>query len=202
MKLLVGTKKGAFIYESDTRREKWRVSEPILTGWTVYHMAADTRRETPRLYAAANHWAWGPSVAKSDDHGTEWDWKSPGLAFPKDMGVTVQNVWEVAPGGPGVPGVVYAGVQPAGLFRSEDWGANWAPVDALNRHPGRDKWSGTGGGDSCVNSIEIHPRDARHMYAVVSAGGAFVTKDGGATWEECTHNVVPTTQMALAFNAE
>jgi photosystem II stability/assembly factor-like uncharacterized protein len=202
MKLLVGTKKGAFIYESDARREAWKLSEPFLTGWTVHHMAADKRRDTARLYAAANHWAWGPSVAKSDDGGKEWDWKSPGLAFPKDMGVTVGNVWEVAPGPPNEPGVVYAGVQPAGLFRSEDWGANWTPVESLNRHPTREKWSGTGGGDSCVNSIEIDPRDARHMYAVVSAGGAFVTHDGGGTWEVCTHNVVPTTQAAVDFNAE
>jgi len=202
MKLLVGTKKCAFIYESDARRENWKLSEPMLTGWTVYHMAADSRPATPRLYAAANHWAWGPSVARSDDGGKDWDWRSPGLAFPKDSGVTVQNVWEVAPGLPSQEGVVFAGVQPAGLFRSEDYGANWAPVAPFNDQPGHEKWSGTGGGDSSAHSIEVDPRDPRHMYAAVSAGGAFVSHDAGASWEVCSHNVVPTTKAALDFNAE
>ena len=200
MKLLIGTKKGAFIYTSDARRENWSVSEPFLTGWTVHHMAGDPRNG--RLYAAANHWAWGPSVAKSDDGGKEWNWTSKGLAFPQDMGVTVGNVWEVAPGPASEPGVVYAGVQPAGLFRSEDWGETWTPLDSFNRHPEREKWGGTGGGDSSAHSIEFDPRDAKRVYATVSAGGAFVSNDGGATWEERTHNVVPTTQMAKDFNAE
>lgn len=73
VKLLVGTRKGGFIYTSDDKRQKWEVSEPILPGWSFYHMAADLRGPEPRFYAAANHWAWGPSVAKSTDL-KEWDW--------------------------------------------------------------------------------------------------------------------------------
>ncbi|MER3419141.1 MAG: hypothetical protein C4290_00840, partial [Chloroflexota bacterium] len=72
VRLLVGTRKGAFIYTSDARRERWELSEPILPGWSVYHLAADPRREPPRLYAAAAHWAWGPCVARSDDGGRTW----------------------------------------------------------------------------------------------------------------------------------
>ena len=85
VKLLVGTKKAGFIYTSDEKRQKWEVSEPILPGWSFYHMSADTRNGEPRLYAAANHWAWGPSVAKSTDGGKTWDYNSKGLAFPEDM---------------------------------------------------------------------------------------------------------------------
>ncbi|MBI2913403.1 MAG: exo-alpha-sialidase, partial [Chloroflexi bacterium] len=59
VKLLVGTKKAGFIYTSDEKRQKWQISDPILPGWMFHHMAADPRSDPPRLYAAANHWAWG-----------------------------------------------------------------------------------------------------------------------------------------------
>jgi len=192
IRLLVGTKKGAFIYSSDERREKWTLSEPILPGWSVYHAAADVSASGgPRLYLAANHWAWGPSVAKSTNLGKDWDVRSEGLGFPQDMGVTIQNVWCVTPAHESEPGVVYCGTQPAGLFRSEDWGASWRPVDSINRHPDRQSWSGSGGGDSCVHSVEGDPRDAKHVYASVSAGGSYVTRDGGKTWDKFAHNVMP-----------
>ncbi|MGH2587562.1 MAG: exo-alpha-sialidase, partial [Dehalococcoidia bacterium] len=77
-RLLVGTRKGAFIYTADAQRQAWETSEPLMPGWTVSHMAADTRHDPPRLYAAASHWAWGPSVARSDDVGKTWEQRSPG----------------------------------------------------------------------------------------------------------------------------
>lgn len=202
VKLLVGTKKGGFIYTSDERRQEWEVSEPILPGWSVHHMAADQRRDQPRIFAAASHWAWGPSVARSDDGGATWEQRSPGLAFPQDMGTSVQNVWNVQPGLDDQPGVVYAGTQPAGLFRSEDWGESWAPVESINRHPYREFWSGTGGGDSCLHSIEIDPRDRDRFFISISAGGSYQTRDGGQTWELCSHRALATTPAAKKFLAE
>lgn len=202
VKLLVGTRKGAFIYTSDGRRERWELSPPIMPGWTVHHMAADTRCHPPRIYAAASHWAWGPSVARSDDGGQTWEQRSPGLAFPQDMGVAVQSVWQVRPGPADQPGVVFAGTQPAGLFRSEDWGESWTPVDSLNRHPYRPFWNGSGGGDSCLHSIEIDPRDPQHMYVSISTGGTYETTDGGKTWGICSHRVIATTPMAKQMEAE
>jgi photosystem II stability/assembly factor-like uncharacterized protein len=184
VRLIVGTRKGAFIYSSDQKRQKWEVSEPILPGWSIYNAAADVRDSAPHLYLAANHWAWGPSVAKSVDSGKEWDVRSEGLGFPQDMGVTIQNVWSISPAHDSQPGVVYCGTQPAGLFRSEDWGVSWKPVDTFNRHSDRQSWSGSGGGDSCVHSLEGDPRDANHIYAAVSAGGSYVTRDGGQSWEK------------------
>ena len=190
--LLVGTKKAGFVYTSDEKREKWEISEPILPGWTFYHMSADVRGSTPRLYAAANHWAWGRSVAKSTDMGKTWDFRSENLAFPGDMkspnpgpgpGGTpgewqstppgaIGNVWNVTPGHESEPGVVYAGTQPAGLFRSEDWGQSWRPVEGINRHPNRKFWTGTGGGDSCIHSIHVHPADPKRIFLCVGAGGS------------------------------
>ncbi len=202
VRLLVGTRKGAWVYTSDERRQQWDVSEPLLPSWTVHHMAAGVRGTTPRLYAAANHWAWGPSVARSDDGGATWEQRSPGLAFPEDMGIAVGNVWHVRPGHESQPGVVWAGTQPAGLFRSTDWGETWQPVDGLNRHAYRPHWSGSGGGDSCLHSIEIDPRDARRMHVSISTGGTYLTEDGGETWSIRSHRAAPTNAGAREVLAE
>jgi photosystem II stability/assembly factor-like uncharacterized protein len=202
IKLLVGTRKAAFIYTSDEKREKWDVSQPIYTGWSIYNMAADTRGDHPRLYAAANHWAWGPSVAKSDDLGATWDYRSTGLKFPSDTNQAIQNVWNVCPGHASEPGVVYAGTQPAGLFRSEDWGQSWEPVEGLNRHESQSQWSMSGGGDSTVNSIEIDPRDANHIFVSISTGGAFVTKDGGKTWTMFAQNLIARDSRSVEWMGE
>ncbi len=202
VRLLVGTKKAAFIYTSDARRETWQVSEPIFTGWTVYHMAGDPRGETPRIYAASNHWAWGRSVSRSEDLGATWDSRSPGLGFPEGSGETVGNAWCVTPGHASEPGVVYCGTQPAGLFRSDDWAASWSPIDPINDHPSKPAWGGTGGGDSCLNSIEIDPRDAKRMYIAISAGGSFKTEDGGATWASFSHTVRQEDARAIKFTQE
>src|SRR5438552_18062617 len=102
----VGTRKGAWCYTSAEARARWDISEPIMPGWTVHHMSADLRHTPPRLYAAANHWAWGPSVARSDDGGKTWEQRSPGLGFPQDMGLSIDSVWHVEPGHPSEPGVV------------------------------------------------------------------------------------------------
>jgi len=202
MRVLVGTRKGGFIYTPDATRTRWEISQPILPGWTVYHMAGDLRGREPRFFAAANHWAWGRSVAKSDDLGATWDYRSTGLGFAPDAGKTVQNVWHVTPGHPSEPGVVYAGTQPAGLFRSQDHGHTWAPVEGLNRHSTSGMWSMTGGGDSCLHSIEIDPRDARHLYAAISSGGSYESKDRGDTWSMISHTAVPQTELARAITQE
>ncbi|MCH7577422.1 MAG: hypothetical protein IH822_06465 [Chloroflexi bacterium] len=217
VKLLVGTKKGAFIYTSDERRQKWEISDPILPGWTFHHLSADLRDTQPRFYAAANHWAWGRSVAKSTDLGKTWDYRSKGLAFPPDMKSpstrvpgewqntppgTIGNIWSVAPGHPSEPGVVFAGTQPAGLFRSEDWGHSWRPVEAINRHPYRQYWSGTGGGDSCIHSIQVDPRDPKRIYLCVGAGGSYQSKDNGESWELFSHNAIPTDPEARKLMSE
>jgi photosystem II stability/assembly factor-like uncharacterized protein len=202
IRLLVGTKKGGFIYTSDAKRQKWQLGEPVFPGWSVYHAAADLRADPPRYYLAANHWAWGPSVARSSDL-KEWEFRSPGLAFAKDMGEAVQNVWNVQPGHESQPGVVYAGTQPAGLFRSEDWGESWASVDSVNRHEYRTYWSPTGGGASCLHSIIIDPRDAQHMYVAVSSGGTYQSRDGGDTWQLCSRKWdILATPEARQFMAE
>ena len=106
--------------------------------------------------------------------------------------ISVENVWAVTPGHERQPGVVWAGTQPAGLFRSEDWGESWAPVDSLNRREDRKYWYPSGGGASCLHTIEVDPRDPNTVYASVAAGGTYLTRDGGATWDVCSHNAIAT----------
>lgn len=203
LKLLVGTRKGAFIYSADEKRREWKVSKPIMPGWTVLHVTADTRRDPARLYAGASHWAWGPSVARSDDGGETWEQRSPGLAFPQDMDLAVAAVWHIEPGHESEPGVVYAGTQPGALFRSEDWSESWVPVEALNRHKYRQFWGPTGSvGESSVHSIQVDPRDPKRVYAAVSSGGTYFTEDGGESWDLCSHGIVVTTPAAKEFLAE
>ena len=128
VRLIVGTKKAAFVYTSDGAREDWELSEPMMPGWPVSHMTVDSRGDTPRLYAATNHPVWGPSVAKSSDGGATWEQRSEGLGFPKDSGLTITSIWNVVPGHESEPGVVYAGTAPGGLFKSEDWGKRGRPT--------------------------------------------------------------------------
>ena len=188
--VLVGTKKAAFVYTSDAKREHWKQSEPLLEGWQVFHMTADTRSDPPRLYAAANNAWWGRSIARSADGGKTWEQRTPGLAFPEDMGLTVDTVWHVRPGHESEPGVVYAGTAPGGLFRSEDWGESWASIDGINRHPLRQFWSWVPDGLSPLHSIEIDPRDPQHMYVAVSGGGSYETEDGGESWRMVSHHAI------------
>lgn len=202
-RVLVGTRKGAFIYTSDETRNKWEISDPIMPGWSVYHMSVDLRHDPPRIYAAANHWAWGPTVSRSDDGGKTWEQTSPGLRFPEDMGISVANVWHVEPGHESEPGVVYAGTQPGGMFRSNDWGESWSPVESINRHPYRAIWGPTGSvGESSLHSIQVDPRDPRRVYASISSGGTLVSEDAGETWNLCSHGIVVTTPAAKALLAE
>jgi photosystem II stability/assembly factor-like uncharacterized protein len=194
MQVLVGTRKGAFIYTSDEKRQGWEITQPLLAGWEVFHMMADARSDPRRLYAAANNPWWGPSIAKSTDGGKTWDQRSQGLGFPPDMGLTIENVWFVKPGHDTEPGAVYAGTQPAGLFRSEDYGESWSSVDSINRHEFRSFFQGIGESPqarSPLHSIEIDPRDAAHMYVAVSGGGSYETKDGAKSWQIFSHRATP-----------
>ena len=122
---------------------------------------------------ARGGWALGlgPYVARSDDQGATWDHRSPGLTFPADMGITVGSVWNVRPAIASQPGVVYAGTQPAGLFRSDDWGETWAPVEEVNRHPFREFWGDSGQGASTLHTIELHPTDAQCFYISTPPAG-------------------------------
>ena len=183
--LMVGTKKGAFLFLSDKQRQKWEAHGPFFAGSPIYHLACDQRGggpagDGPQIYAAINSRVWGPEIAVSGDMGSNW--QSIGAPkYPADSGLKVKRVWHLEPGLHSQPGVLYAGVEPAGLFVSRDGGLNWEGVDGLNRHDSRDKWQ-PGLGGLCLHTIILHPSDSKRMWAGISAAGVFRTEDGGKTW--------------------
>ena len=172
----VGTKKGAFIMESDPARASWQVRGPYLPGQNVMHMAFDPRTGT--LLAAAEDWWFGARVYRSKDNGHTWDEPQAGPRFPEETGLKLEKVWEVAPGRPNEPGVLYATVEPAALFKSVDGGDSWTWVDTLTK---QDYWFPAAGG-LCMHSITLDPTDVQRMWVSVSAGGMYMTEDGGETW--------------------
>ena len=145
---------------------------------------SSTWRTDPRdggtLFAAINNVIWGSEVRSSVDLGKTWKSSSEGLR-PSEGDATVSKVWHVEPGRADEPGVVYAGVEPAALFKSEDGGDTWGEIDGLSSHPTREQWQ-PGLGGLCLHSIVLDPSQRDRMWVGISAAGVFGTDDGGRSW--------------------
>ena len=180
--LLVGTSKGAFILDGDSNRSSWSLRGPLCEGWPIHDLQWDP--STGSIYAGGGSIWYGPAVFRSDDLGKTWSHSSEGITYGDD-GPKIPTVWNVTP----AHGSIYAGVEPAGLFRSEDGGANWSHVGGLREHPSRPDWQPGAGGLIC-HTIVPHPSEAEKMWVAISAVGTFATEDGGATWEARNRGVV------------
>ena len=174
--VLLGTKKGAFILESDPARKDFTLRGPFCQTWPVNHVIGDP--ETGTIYAGGGDAWFGPAVWKSADGGESWSHSSVGLSYPEGQ-EPIKSVWSLARA---ADGSLYAGVEPAGLFRSTDGGESWVPVTGLNAHPARDRWM-PGGGGLILHSLVPHPTDPKKLWAGISTAGVFYTEDGGASWE-------------------
>jgi photosystem II stability/assembly factor-like uncharacterized protein len=177
--IAIGTKKGLFLATSEDDRRSWQLSSAHFPGMSIYAVAIDNRGPQPRLLAGVDSSHFGPSVAISDDLGATWEEPDVApLAFPADAGVAVERVWQITPA---ASGVVYAGVQPSALFRSEDGGRTYELVRALWDHPHRPEW-GAGFGGQAVHTVLPHPDDPDRVLVAMSTGGVYRTTDGGASW--------------------
>jgi len=190
--LSVGTKRGLFLLESGTGRKRWKVSGPHLKGWTVPYAFIDTRG-TPRLHAAASSYTYAANTLSATLGTLKFKPAEKAPEFPKlnekaqqfadQYGLDTSNrIWSIAPGPASRKKVLYAGTAPAGLFRSEDNGKSWEPVEGLNGHATRKDWS-PGAGGQCLHSIQVDPHDGKRMWVAISAAGAFRTDDGGGSWK-------------------
>lgn len=182
--LLIGTKRGLFVARSDDARVDWRISEPVLAGREVYHAIVDPRDGS--IWAATDHTVWGTHVHRSTDGGTTWETLATAPHYEDERGLDA--IWHLAAGPADRPGTMFAGIQPAGLFVTRDYGTTWLPVDALNEHDTNGTWQPAGGG-LALGSIQFDPRDARRIYCSLSAGGVYRTDDGGASWRPCNDGV-------------
>ena len=193
--LLVATRKGAFILNTDSARRAWTTRGPMFFGHIAHHMVLDPRpvaKNARTLLVAARTGHLGPSVFRSTDMGRSWQEATRPPAFPKlaqgqDGRRVVDHTFWLSPGHAGEPGTWYAGTSPQGLFRSEDGGDTWAPVSGFNDHPMYLQWTG-GDKDGTpdgpkLHSIQVDPRDARHLYIGMSSGGVFESLDKGANWK-------------------
>jgi photosystem II stability/assembly factor-like uncharacterized protein len=182
MLLMVGTVKGLIRFQSDDRR-RFKPLSPALTGEPVYHSAYDAESRT--LYAAVNSDFYGPSVRRSHDFGETWDTGGQGLQYDEDDAERVTRVWSIRPAG---QGVLYAGVEASGLFRSEDGGDTWHEIRALREHPTHATW-GEGAGGKCLHTVLVDPFDGRRLYTACSTGGVYRSDDGGASWRPSNRNI-------------
>ncbi len=173
--VLVGTKKGAFILESGDGRKSWELRGPFCETWPLNHVAADPATGT--IYAGGGSEWFGPAVWKSTDLGRSWTHSSQGLAYEAGE-APVKSVWSVAARN----GSLYAGVEPAGLFRSDDGGETWRHIAGLREHPTRPEWQ-PGGAGLILHSLVPDAHDDRQIWVGISSAGVFRTGDGGVSWE-------------------
>jgi photosystem II stability/assembly factor-like uncharacterized protein len=172
--VLLGTRKGAFILESEADRRSWHLRGPYCATWPMNHVIADPATGT--IYAGGGNEWFGPAVWKSTDLGESWRHSSDGLAYAAGE-QPIKAVWSLAPG----RDRLYAGVEPAGLFASDDGGQSWTHVAGLREHPSRPDWQ-PGGGGLILHSLVLHPQDSKQIWVGISAAGVFHTADGGETW--------------------
>ncbi len=183
---MVGTGKGAFLFSSKDGRRSWKTSGQNFKGNPTFHLAYDKRNGM--LLAGVNSIQWGPTLMKSTDFGKTWERSKSPPKFPKGTGLSVRNIWHIEPSSEDEPEVLYAGVDPAVLFKSEDGGESWTVNRALLNHETRKKWS-PGFGGLCLHTILIDPQDSRKMHIGISAVGTLFTEDGGESWKFQNKNV-------------
>ncbi|MCB1510326.1 MAG: exo-alpha-sialidase [Hyphomicrobiaceae bacterium] len=174
IQLLVGTKKGAFIFDGTEDRETWTRRGPYCEAWPINHVIGD--QATGTIYAGGGNEWFGPAVWMSHDGGESWSHTSQGLAYPEGE-TPIKSVWSLHIAN----GKHYAGVEPAGLFESTDGGQSWIHLDGLQKHPTRSQWM-AGGGGLILHHILTHPTDPQQIWAGISSAGLFHSADGGATW--------------------
>jgi hypothetical protein len=184
--LMVGTAKGAFIFTSSDGRKNWNVSGPHFKGIPVFHLAYDKRNEM--ILAGVNSYQWGPVIVRSFDLGKEWKRSKNQPKFPKKSGLSVKNIWHVEPSSENEPDTIYAGVDPACLFKSDDRGESWTVNEALMNHETRPKWQ-PGFGGLCLHTIMVNEKEPSKLHIGISAVGTMYSKDGGESWEFRNKNV-------------
>ena len=193
--LLIGTRKGAWVMEGDSRGGAWRLGEPLFLGQIINHFVADPRDRKVRLMAAKTGHL-GPTIFRSLDGGATWAEAKKPPAFPKSddpaTARAVSHTFWVEPGHASQPGRWWAGASPPGLFVSDDNGATWESVAGFNEHPMYPQWvppdAGTPDG-ALLNQIVIDPRDADHMYLATSTAGVFESLDGAKSWAPLNRGV-------------
>jgi hypothetical protein len=191
VRLLVGTRKGAFILTADGARKNWQIAGPHFAGWEMYHLKGSPA-DPNRIYASQSNSWFGQLIQRSDDGGATWAPVGNKFAYDGVPGTHMwydgtphpwefKRVWHLEPSLTN-PDEVLAGVEDAGLFKSTDGGQNWAEMPGLRTHTTGSAWQ-PGAGGLCLHTIIVDPSDPQRIFIAISSAGAFRTDDGGATWK-------------------
>jgi photosystem II stability/assembly factor-like uncharacterized protein len=190
VRVLVGTRKGAFILESDDKRETWTTTGPHFGGWEIYHINGSPA-DPNRLYASQSSSWFGQMIQRSDDGGQTWEPVDNKFVYAGVPGThqwydgtphpwEFKRVWHLEPSLDD-PDTVYAGVEDAAIFKTTDGGKSWNELAGLREHGSGSRWQ-PGAGGMCLHTIVIDPTNPQRIFIAISAAGAFRTDDGGATW--------------------
>jgi hypothetical protein len=191
VRVLVGTRKGAFILTSDAKREHWDVSGPHFAGWEIYHLKGSPA-DPNRLYASQSTGWFGQLIQRSDDGGETWAPVGNEFVYDGVPGTHLwydgtqhpwefKRVWYLEPSLTD-PDTVYAGVEDAALFRTADGGKTWQELSGLRKHTTGASWQ-PGAGGMCLHTILQDPGNSDRLFIAISAAGAFRTDDAGTTWQ-------------------
>lgn len=197
VRVLVGTRKGAFIFTSDHKRQEWEITGPHFAGWEMYHLKGSPA-DPNRLYASQSSGWFGQQLQRSDDGGKTWEPVSNEFLYDGDPGThqwydgtqhpwEFARVWHLEPS-PTDPDTVYAGVEDAALFRSTDGGESWRELPGLRDAKGH-LWQ-PGAGGLCLHTILLHPDKPERIIVAISAAGVFRTDDGGQSWQPINNGLV------------
>jgi hypothetical protein len=181
--LVVGTRKGLFILEGDPRGD-FDVSARAFAGEPVEYALREPR--SGRLLASVTSAFYGPKLWYTDDPAGDWE-QASGPALPESGDAALERIWVIAGGEDGGP--LYAGGDPGALFVSDDGGASWELNRGLWEHPSRDAWQ-PGGGGLCLHSVVTWPGDPQRLAVAISAGGVWLTDDGGESWRPGNRGLV------------
>lgn len=191
IKVLVGTKKGAFILTSDAQRKQWKINGPFFGGWEIYHMKGSPVDQN-RLYASQSSGWFGQVIHRSDDGGETWEPVGNKFEYEGVPGThqwydgtphpwEFKRVWHLEPSLTD-PDTVFAGAEDAALFRSTDGGQSWQEISDLRQHGTGAFWQ-PGAGGLCLHTIILDPINPDRIFIAISAAGSFRTDDGGKTWK-------------------
>jgi photosystem II stability/assembly factor-like uncharacterized protein len=191
VRVLVGTRKGAFILTSDGKRQKWDITGPHFGGWEIYHMKGSPV-DPDRLYASQSTGWFGQIMQRSRDGGKTWEPIGNKFVYEGTPGTHLwydgtphpwefKRVWHLEPSLTD-PDMVYAGVEDAALFRTTDAGQTWHELPGLRNHNTAPKWQ-PGAGGMCLHTILLDPADPSRIFIAISAAGAFRSDDAGQSWK-------------------
>jgi photosystem II stability/assembly factor-like uncharacterized protein len=189
VRVLVGTRKGAFILTADGERDRWEVNGPHFAGWEIYHVKGSPV-ETDRLYASQTSGWFGQVMQRSDNCGKTWETVGNEFIYDGVPGThqwydgtqhpwEFKRVWHLEPS-LNDPNTVYAGVEDAALFKTVDGGQTWQELPGLRSAKGN-LWQ-PGAGGMCLHTIVLDPNRPDRIFAAISAAGAFRSDDEGKTW--------------------